>query len=894
MRGPPDEPSDPSLSELRERPDEPSAAELRRAKAAVMVKFFPDQPGARVDGRYVLRGLVGHGGLGAVYRADDTELERTVAIKFLRERADAVQGAQDLRKEAQVLARLQHPNIVTVYDVARADGALYLTMELIDGDPLDVWLSATSRSWREVVQVFRQAVSGLVAAHAAGVIHRDFKPSNVMVGCNGRVRVVDFGLASKVESPTRDEDEDSDGGPFTRVAGTRQYMAPEQFAGRPTAASDQFAVCTSLYEALVGERLWGQSEERGFGQYSDAKGPEHEMRRRGIPRWLRSVVLRGLRTDPGERFGSMEQLRASLEPPRRWAPVAVRGVLVVGGLGWSLAAYQNTASDPCLGRGKGASLEWPERRSVVAANAANAVLVAAVDEYVERWEQLDRASCQARESGEITPVLDALRQRCLRRRRHRIDHLLSVVLPTTANPGALADAARSVAETAQCQQDDRLLDRAPPADYDAGLGERLMQAIDEAYVHARLGDLRTYAMILAKARRSIKERGRALPEELLLDQRYGEALALQGRFEDAEAVLLPAMLTAQAQRNWPADVGTIQSLLAVALSQQDGRAREASMLADLAIASATDRDDHGAMEMVAQNAKAIATRALGDIDQALVASARAVELEELTRRAGWVDGSSVPMNSVEALGIRAQVLVDAGDAESAALAYERALTVAGEIGYHGVIEARLQNNLAALVEAREPVRADALREASAATKLREGLEEDAAMSLMNLGNGRLRRGDLAGAVAAYTKAEALLPAAASEARLNVGYNTALAFVGQRQWAAANQAYAQVIEVAAQLSLSDDHPLIFPALVGFGSVLLEMGERSAAMEVMSRAYRAETEGHRASDRTQLRLGLAQLAEDPVEAAVLAKAGLLLAPPGEEFAELRRELTALTEK
>ena len=161
-------------------------------------------PPAGLPGRYVLLGELGAGGMGIVYVAYDRELDRKVALKLLQHR-DAG-GDVRLRREAQALAKLKHPNVVTVYDVGRMDDRLFVAMELVEGTSLREWLADKPRTWREVARTFLLAGRGLAAAHAAGLVHRDFKPSNVLIGADGGVRVADFGLVRLVGERSLDDD----------------------------------------------------------------------------------------------------------------------------------------------------------------------------------------------------------------------------------------------------------------------------------------------------------------------------------------------------------------------------------------------------------------------------------------------------------------------------------------------------------------------------------------------------------------------------------------------------------------------------------------------------------------------------------------------------------------
>ena len=217
--------------------------------------------GARM-GRYELRAVVGSGGMGVVFEARDPDCDRTVAVKVLRRPGDSSEGTTRLRREGQIMARLTHPNVIRVYDVGVAHGHTFVAMEYVAGGTLHDWLERAPRTPAEIVAVFVDAGRGLAAAHDAGLIHRDFKPANVLVGDDGRVLVTDFGLARS--SGHGGGEADAAGGldhrsqrlTLTRqgeIVGTPAYMAPGQLLGGPVdVRADQFSFCVSMWRALFG------------------------------------------------------------------------------------------------------------------------------------------------------------------------------------------------------------------------------------------------------------------------------------------------------------------------------------------------------------------------------------------------------------------------------------------------------------------------------------------------------------------------------------------------------------------------------------------------------------------------------------------------------------------
>jgi predicted Ser/Thr protein kinase len=275
--------------------------------------------GPRQVGRYRLDAELGRGGMGVVWRAWDPALEREVAVKLLHPELDDERWRQRALREARALARLQHPNVIAVHDVGQADDEVFIATELIDGEPLEQW--QRQRSPREILDAYAQAARGLAAAHAMGLVHRDVKPSNILVSRSGRVCIGDFGLATTARASLGDEtvgspaDEaagrpakvrDTVAAPLPtltvagQVLGTPAYMAPEQQSGGPVdAAADQYALCRALAEALLGKRP------------ADGASAE-ELARSGVPApW--TAIARGLAVQPTDRFANLEPLIAALE-----------------------------------------------------------------------------------------------------------------------------------------------------------------------------------------------------------------------------------------------------------------------------------------------------------------------------------------------------------------------------------------------------------------------------------------------------------------------------------------------------------------------------------------------------------------------------------------------------
>ncbi|MCY1078798.1 tetratricopeptide repeat protein [Archangium lansingense] len=410
-------------------------------------------PGSSL-GRFVMLHRVGSGGMGDVYAAYDSRLDRRVALKLLRSelaaRPEAHAEARLLR-EAQALARLTHPHVITVYDAGLLDGKVFIAMEFVDGGTLAGWLREKPRSLEEVLESFLAAGRGLAAAHAAGLVHRDFKPDNVLIGRDGRVRVTDFGLArggpdSAVRTPVAlpEGATPADSGRLTRVGmvvGTPAYMAPEQHQGQAVdARGDQFSFCVALHEALAGELP--------FEGPAGGGPPRPLPRERQVPERVRRALARGLSPQPEQRFPSMEALLAELEHARRgagrerWllaAGVAVALLLTAGGV-----VVRERGAQVCRGAGQRLEGIWDSGRrermrsaflatGVPYAEQAWRSTSALLEGYTAGWVRMHTEACEAtRVRGEQSAELMDLRMECLGQRLATLRELTEVLVAADA------------------------------------------------------------------------------------------------------------------------------------------------------------------------------------------------------------------------------------------------------------------------------------------------------------------------------------------------------------------------------------------------------------------------------------------------------------------------------
>lgn len=299
------------------------AEAARSLEPASATERAADEGGPTQIARYQVVSLLGAGASGVVYRGFDPQLKRPVALKLLR---PEVHGSQEqsarMLREAQAMARLSHPHVVAVYDVGLHDGTVYLVMEYIDGHTLSDWLRAKPRELKEILAVFADAGQGLAAAHAKGLVHRDFKPENVLVAEDGRARVTDFGLARESDSWLLERQMDEQAStelyaPTRGLVGTPAYMAPELFeGGLASPASDQFAFCVALFVALFEKHPFKAGEgialselitrvRGGTLQCPTFSQPGHER--------LFGVLQRGLAATAGARFSGIPQLLTALD-----------------------------------------------------------------------------------------------------------------------------------------------------------------------------------------------------------------------------------------------------------------------------------------------------------------------------------------------------------------------------------------------------------------------------------------------------------------------------------------------------------------------------------------------------------------------------------------------------
>ena len=341
---------------------------LRRSKRSPNTNVAAGQ----TIGRYVVERVLGAGGMGVVYLAHDGELHRKVALKLLRPDPQSDERLEEARsrllREAQAMARVSHPNVVTIHDVGRFEEQVFLAMEFVSGATLHAYVRARERSWREVTELCLQAGRGLAAAHAANLVHRDFKPANVLIGDDGRVRVTDFGLAfmSSAPQPAPTPTHDPGTPPLLSVTltrtglllGTPAYASPEQLRGvGADARSDQFSFCVTLYQALYRRHPFhDEFAAMMWAVHRNEVQPPPPGTK--VPGGLFKILCRGLRADPEERYPRMDVLLDELSavlaateteivlPARRFKRFAIAAGVAVAVIALALFVVMHFTSEP--------------------------------------------------------------------------------------------------------------------------------------------------------------------------------------------------------------------------------------------------------------------------------------------------------------------------------------------------------------------------------------------------------------------------------------------------------------------------------------------------------------------------------------------------------------------
>ncbi len=836
-------------------------------------------------GRYSVLRRIGAGGMGVVYLGYDGELDRKVALKLLRLRSADTHDHASARlvREARALARVDHPHVIAVHEVGSHEGAVFLAMDLVEGVSLEAWQRERPRPWRALVEIYVQAGRGLAAAHAAGVIHRDFKPANVLIGDDGRgghrARVVDFGLAraageqgdeaGATTNPLRSlagagEPVHPDGMLSSALTatgallGTPAYMAPEQLlGGRADARSDQFSFALALHEALCGQRAFaGDSiDALRIAVLAGHRRPLGADRR--APRWLHRILDRALERAPERRHPSMQALLDQLERGLlRRRRVGLTLAALALGLGAAYVGSRSAAPSLCARGAEELAQVWgePARAATRAAFLATDKPFAAhawaqtevqLDGYAADWVTMYGEACEATQvrgdqSGE---ALD-LRMRCLDRRRDELAALLAVF--------AVADA-RTVMNALEAS--DALTPLSACADLDALASAHVVP--EDPRIRDAVAGLRAE---LDRAR-SLRYAGHYDEAFALVTDADGRARALNYPPLQAEAGLL---------------LGSLQGLR--------GAAPEAAVTLDRAFLEALACD----YPYVAAWAAIAGAHVVGYVGHRTAEGRRWGELaepllERIGREPRAVAARYANLGNIASLE---------GAHDEARALFEAALAIAEtELGPDHMIVASASANLAALFR-RTGDHAQALAYYQRAREIftaRFGPSHPALATLANNTGALLQvMGDLEGAARNYREVLALSGTSLSTTSPTLGHangNLAEVLLEQEQPAAALP-HAEAAVAIWSAAHSENHPRVGQALVLLGRIQVELTEADAALATLQRALEIlRTTGADAGAlaAAQFELARALVLATPAdlgEAIATAEAAAAALEPGEE--------------
>jgi eukaryotic-like serine/threonine-protein kinase len=608
------------------------------------------QAGQRV-GRFILIGLIGRGGMGAVFSAYDPDLARKVAVKLVRSDAETKELQLRLLREAQAMARLHHPEVITVYEVGAVGDDVFIAMELVDGGTLRQWLREAPRSVGEIVERFARAGDGLAAAHAVGLVHRDFKPDNVLVGSDGRQRVTDFGLARAVGEVGDSSDGDgvSPDSPLYAeltmsgaLVGTPAYMAPEQLDGAPIdARADQFSFCVALYQALYGELPFAGENTRAVRAAITRQQMRPPPRGSRVPARLRRVILRGLRARPDDRFGSMralvDELRRRVRPRGARAAIAAGVVIVVAAA--ALIGSSAVRDHRCVAAGRDAAEAWSAGRRARVHDAfvgsklpfAEAVwktTAALLDDYARDLGRRRVEVCAATEVRHEQPAsAETLRVACLRDRQEELASLVDLFAGADAKLVARAPEVAAGLPSFEPCDDVATLEREPrPPRTRAqeNAAEALRRRLNVAWARQQAGRYDGLGgeleAIVAAARQLDYSpvEGDALYRLGMWKAHVGELAAAQQLFEASATKSIEASHDVQAELAW----GQLARLLGVSRDQP----KEAEVWVGLAEAAEKRRHGHDDISVDVMNTRAMLDLQAGRFAEAVARYDRTLAL----------------------------------------------------------------------------------------------------------------------------------------------------------------------------------------------------------------------------------------------------------------------------
>lgn len=784
-------------------------------------------------GRYVVLEWIGQGGMGVVYAAYDPELDRKVALKLVspgtRASGRDAEARARMVREAQALAKLNHPNVVTVFDAGSHDDAVFLAMEFVDGETLRRWMEQGQRRWQDVLAVMLHAGHGLAAAHAAGLLHRDFKPENVMLGGHADaalptvVRVMDFGLARHAEAPRGADANAPEHGvePSARHVGLRDemtrtgqllgtpgYMAAELFAGEAVdPRTDQFAFCVATWEAIYGRRPFRGDTVFELAAEVYRGVPEPPPGGSGVPTWLERILVRGLARNPDDRWPSMAALLAALERGqgrarrRRWAMGALGAAVASAAIVMAVEVDERRHVAACRAAGDAIAEVWnDDARAAIATHFAASELAIArtmaekvtpwLDAYADAWAEAQTETCLDGDVRDVwSPELRDASQWCLDERRTELAALVTT-LEQAETPLVLASVAAAAAlpPIAPCRDTAALEGSlAPPAEQRAALGELFTEF---AELRARgtdgSGALESMTALLHRAE-EIGSTTTVARVRLALSSLLERA----GRLDDAELAAGEAFYAAAAEGAWD-----IAEQAAVRRAAVTGGKRQ--------------RIDEGFAWIRLAEVAAAHTRGPGEVRDA----------RRLTTVAGIYEHAARPADAKAAM--------------------QRALELyEGAMGAEHPVVAQLLCRIGVIHRTRadyEAMRQMCGRGLAIAERVVGPEHPDAARIAMDLAVAEFETGDYASAEARY---DAIVPVftaaygptfdAATTARMNLG----IIAKSRGEYATAQRIYEDAI-AAREASLGAAHPRVAVARRYLGELLVLRGDLDAGRAELERA------------------------------------------------------------
>jgi serine/threonine-protein kinase len=827
-----------------------------------------------IIGRYVVLGRLGSGGMGVVYRAYDPELDRRVALKLLRVRKSKPErvalARERLLREAQALAQLSHPNVVSVYDTGNHGDEVFVAMELVEGDTLKTWLRGEKRSLSEILDVFIQAGRGLAAAHRAGLIHRDFKPGNVMVGDDGVVRVLDFGLARAAEigstgfTETLDpSDDDSDAlesaehrlqAQLTRagaVMGTPAYMSPEQHLGLEVdELADQFSFCVALYEAVYGQRPFaGSTRQELREEIVDARRLEPPTDTK-LPSWLRRVIERGMSPKASQRYASMEAVLAELERDRgkvwRWAGFSCAALVLVG---FGILGMTRASSSERMCKGSEAELAgvWDDgveatvRSRFAASKRSHAEgtfrrVVRILDRYRAQWISMHRDACTStRVRGTQSEAMLDRRMHCLNVRREEL-RALTTLFAADADGEVVDRAVRaslSLAPVSDCA-DEAALTAAVPPPADPTTRKHVAELRKRIFRASALQKAARYKEALELARTVAKEATRLgySPLQIQADYRLASIEYDKGDAKRAEAILHTVVDRAAQVKD--------DSTIALAWVELIGiigvdRARQSEALAlQRAVENMVVRaGDPPPLRATFHGNIATILWARGRYEDAIREHRKAIAIRETSLPAGHPD-LATSFNNL------ANVYYEMGRYEEARRYYRKAIPIWEKaLGVdHPQVSLALMNLGNVAAQLREFDRANELHDRALAIKekLLGKNHPRVATSLSNLAELLKKQGRWKRALELQHRALSIWKKSLGPEHPHTAvglHNLGNTFFAQDKYAEARDKHIEALRIFEK-SLGKDHPYVAHALTGLGKAERHLGNIKSAIGHLERA------------------------------------------------------------